>query len=74
MLFSGSSTHNFAGTGYPKSLSGCLVSFYFVAFSAYNSERARRRRSSSNGGGVVLVSNWSGNGTRPIEFEGIDIV
>jgi hypothetical protein len=46
------------------------VSFEFVAFSANNSERARR----SNGGVVVLVKNWSGNGTRPIEFEGIDIV
>jgi hypothetical protein len=49
------------------------VSFEFVAFSANNSERARSS-SSNGGGGVVLVKNWSGNGTRPIKFEGIDIV
>jgi len=46
------------------------MSFQFVAFSRYNSERARR----SGNNGMILVNNWSGNATRPIEFEGIDIV
>jgi len=46
------------------------VGFQFVAFSRYDSERARR----SSNHGMVLAKNWSGNATRPIEFEGIDIV
>lgn len=46
------------------------MSFQFVAFSGNNSERTRR----SGNGGMVLVKNWSGNATGPVEFEGIEIV